>query len=440
MKNITIYEFDFLVSDEDEDSFAMDDKRSHVVPSQVFAWLEQQAFRASAQESAVWIRLAQRARRRALQVTSFVGVVRAPDGFQIEVLPKVGRARSGGEDEARELLIEMLCALPAFRHVKTAQAKLRARRLPLLEIFIAEFLAAVEGVVKRGLRSAYSTKEANLSALRGKLLTSMHLRQNLCRADRFFTEHDEFSTDRPENRILHAALRRVLLLSRSQANQRLARELTFVFAELPLLSHPREDFQQVRLDREMGYYADALAWSRLILEEESPLTGSGCAKSPSLLFPMEAVFEAFVATHLPSQLTPSYLLRTQTRKHHLVRHREQDWFVLKPDLLVASPHRNELVLDTKWKILETQTASRTSKYGLSQQDLYQMHAYGHTYLDGAGDVILIYPRTDTFPEALPVFEFSGVPQMRLWVLPFCLKDRRLLLPEGWSNGFFKEKT
>jgi 5-methylcytosine-specific restriction enzyme subunit McrC len=52
------------------------------------------------------------------------------------------------------------------------------------------------------------------------------------------------------------------------------------------------------LDRGMGYYADAfdaLAWARLILDEESPLTGTGDHSAPSLLFPMEAVFEAFVA-------------------------------------------------------------------------------------------------------------------------------------------------
>ncbi len=125
-----------------------------------------------------------------------------------------------------------------------------------------------------------------------------HLRHNLCRADRFFTEHDEFSTDRPENRLLHAALRRVLVLSASQANEQLARELQFVFADVPASAQPRIDFQRVRLDRGMGYYVDALAWARLILDEESPLTGTGGHTAPSLLFPMEAVFEAFVAKHL----------------------------------------------------------------------------------------------------------------------------------------------
>src|SRR5207302_354805 len=116
---------------------------------------------------------------------------------------------------------------------------------------------------KRGLRSNYATYSDNLFALRGKLLIAPHLRYNLYRADRFFTEHDEFSTDRPENRLLHAALHRVLTLSASQPNQRLARELDFVFADIAPSADSHTDFQRGRLDRDMAYYADALAWAKL---------------------------------------------------------------------------------------------------------------------------------------------------------------------------------
>ena len=116
------------------------------------------------------------------------------------------------------MLIEMLCCLHGFRHVLTDSAKLSAARMRLLEIFISEFLLTIEHIVKRGLRSDYRQRQNNLFALRGKLLMSLHLRQNLYRTDRFFTEHDEFSTDRPENRLLHGALRRVLLLTGMQAN------------------------------------------------------------------------------------------------------------------------------------------------------------------------------------------------------------------------------
>ncbi|MCW7540483.1 McrC family protein [Aquabacterium sp. A7-Y] len=427
MNGITIYEFDALMA---TDSGIGAADGLHGIPARVYGWLEDQCLRATEEGEAAWLRLAQRRGRRVVQVTSFVGVIRAPDGFQIEVLPKLGKAIGGGAREARQLLIEMLCCLQGFRHVQTGSAKISAARMPLLEVFIAEFLRTVEHIVKRGLRSDYSSRQDNLFALRGKLLMAPHLRQNLYRADRFFTEHDEFSTDRPENRLLHAALRRVLTGAASQANQQLARELQFVFADVPVSAQPRTDFQRVRLDRGMGYYADALAWARLILDEESPLTGTGGHRAPSLLFPMEAVFEAFVAKHLARQLARPLILKTQARSHHLVRHREQNWFRLKPDLLVRNAGRDALVLDTKWKLLDDLKANGSDKYGLLQSDFYQLQAYGQSYLDGRGDVILIYPKTDSFTQPLPVFEFPKIEGLRLWVLPFCLKSRQLLVPHA----------
>jgi 5-methylcytosine-specific restriction enzyme subunit McrC len=229
----------------------------------------------------------------------------------------------------------------------------------------------------------------------------------------------------------------VLAWTASQANQQRARELCFVFADVPASEHPATDFQRVRLDRGMVHYQEALAWARLILEDQSPLTGAGGHYAPSLLFPMEGVFEAFVAKHLARQLGQGFALRTQASSLCLVRHLEQNWFRLKPDLLVQASKVKRLVLDTKWKLIDGSQATGSDKYGLDQGDFYQLHAYGLNYLDGQGDVVLIYPRTDALNKALPVFEFPKSSGLRLWVLPFCLKDKRLLLPEcGRLDAFF----
>ncbi len=425
MTGLTIYEFDALAP---LGGGLSDIDRVHLIPVDVFKWLEEQCLRLAEEGDAVWLRLGQRRGRRVVQVTSYVGVIRAPNGYQIEVLPKVGRAIGGGIFEARQLLIEMLSCLHGFRHVVTASAKISAVRMPLLEIFINEFLRTVEHIVKRGLRSDYRERQDNLFALRGKLLVSQHLRQNLFRADRFFTEHDEFLTNRPENRLLRSALQRVLMLTGTQANQRLARELDFAFADVQPSTQIKIDFQKIRLDRGMGYYADALEWARLILNDISPLTGLGNHVAPSLLFPMEVVFEAYVAKHLARQLMPPLLLKPQARSHHLVRHCERNWFQLKPDLLIRNAESDLLVLDTKWKLLDSLKANGTDKYGLSQTDFYQLQAYGLSYLNGVGDVVLIYPKTDAFDAPLPVFDFPKVKGMRLWVLPFSLKERQLLWP------------
>lgn len=121
----------------------------------------------------------------------------------------------------------------------------------------------------------------------------------------------------------------------------------------------------------------------------------------------------------------------------MVRHIDQNWFRLKPDLLVQSSKANRLVLDTKWKLIDGSQATGSDKYGLDQGDFYQLHAYGQNYLDGQGDVVLIYPKTDALNKALPVFEFPKSSGLRLWVLPFCLRRRELILPAcGSLDGYF----
>lgn len=419
MKPLTIFEFDKLVKDGDGIS-------AHSVPPGVFTWLQEQALR-KPEGTPGWVKIAQWNKQSAVQVSRHVGVLRAPCGFQIEILPKIGKSMA--IDEARAQLITMLRCMHGFRHIRSSNADLHTERMPLLEVFIRHFLDAVRDLVKRGLRSDYVAQEDNLPALRGKLLISQHLRHNGIRRERFFTRHDEFSQNRAENRLLHTALRKVLDWSQAQENQRTARELCFVFADVPQSANIRLDMQHIRKDRGMAYYETALEWASLILHGQSPIASSGSQHAPSLLFPIDAVFEAYVQKHLVRQLCDGYFLKSQARSEHLVEHDGHDWFRLKPDLLIQHQQTTHVVLDTKWKLLDGSKKNGSDKYQLSQADFYQMYAYGQHYLAGCGDIVLIYPKTDDFAEPLPIFTFPTAEGMRLWVLPFCLKDKHLLLPK-----------
>ncbi|QSA99129.1 hypothetical protein [Methylococcus sp. EFPC2] len=55
--------------------------------------------------------------------------------------------------------------------------------------------------------------------------------------------------------------------------------------------------------------------------------------------------------------------------------REQNWFRLKPDLLIPGEGRSLLVLDTKWKQLDGLKLNCADKYGLSQKDFRPLPAY-----------------------------------------------------------------
>ncbi|MPQ85848.1 2-keto-D-gluconate dehydrogenase [Pseudomonas sp. MAFF 730085] len=426
MSAVQIFEYDGLVEAGSVSSVTG-------IPKRVFTWLEEQCLNPDV-KAATWLKLTSRRGQRSIQVSSYVGVLRAPCGFQIEILPKIGRNTSA--PQARKKLIEMLKCLRGFRHIKTLSADLQADQMPLLEVFLQQFLETVGHVVKKGLRSDYTARQANMSSLRGRLMMARHLSENLVRRDRFFTEYDEFSPDRAENRLIHTALCKALSMCGTPSSHRLARELCFVFADVPLSIDVAQDFKRVRLDRGMAYYEPALDWARLILEGNSPMPGTGKHHAASLLFPMEALFEAYVAKHLAAHLEDGYDLKAQVSKEHLVSHKGQDWFRLKPDLLIQQGTQSRMVLDTKWKLLDSAKGNRTEKYQLSQTDFYQLHAYVHMYLKDAGHAVLIYPWTSSFCTPLPVFDFKSSVGLKLWVLPFCLECNKLLLPEASALDSF----
>ena len=418
IKSLAVFEFEKVV-EEKSGSTGM------AVPKHVFAWLTSQCIRRDT-DAPGWIKLTQLNGQQAIQFMSYVGIVRAPCGFQIEILPKTGKDTS--QEQARALLIDMLKCLAGFRHIHLANADLLAVQMPLLEVFIQQFLMAVSHLVKRGIRNDYSSRQDNISILRGRLIITKQISQNSARKDRFFTEFDEYIQDRPENRLIHAALRQVLRFCRAKDNQRVARGLSFVFAEVPISVDVAQDIQRIRLDRGMSYYEPALVWAKLILKGLSPIYAAGMNNALSLLFPMEAIFEAFVEKHLARQLRSSFTLKGQPSSQYLVTHDTKQWFRLRPDLLVMQQQKICFVLDTKWKLLNAAKNNGQEKYQLSQADFYQLYAYGHHYLNGSGNVVLIYPLTNEFVEPLPVFDFPKSFGMRLWVLPFCLNKRRLKFP------------
>lgn len=436
MRSVTVCEFDALVCAGEN---TLESNGVYPVPALFFRWLQEQALRSAEMQQAPWLQLCQRHGQAAIRVLNYVGVVRAPDGFCLEVLPKVA-PKNGDHGAARNLLIEMLRCLRGFRHIRAGHAPLRTAQMPLLEIFIAKFLQAAEFLVKHGLRSEYVLREDNLSALRGKIVFAEHIKQNLCRGERFFAAYDEFCTDRPENRLIHAALRLCLALTRLPANIQLAQKLCFAFSEVPMSTQPHVDFKLCSRSRDMARYAEPLSWARLILQEQSPITGKGSHETISLLFPMEALFEAFVIKHLKKQLNDAYTLKPQAKKHALVKHEQCDWFWLKPDTLILEADSHRMVLDAKWKCIDENMNNSKEKYGITQNDLYQMYAYGQNYLAGQGHMALIYPMTEAFKKPLPVFEFSSSPKLLLWVLPFCLKSKVVMLPKENALAKFFENS
>ena len=406
---VTVFEYGYL-------SPALSDNHCSQVTKASYDYLESLCLRED-DSRLPFLRLRNYRGHKALQVRNYVGVIHLPTGLQIEVLPKVSRNDSFSPETSRKALLNMLSHLREFRHIETTDAQIATQKLPLIEIFIQQFLQNVNLLVKRGLRSEYLRREDNQQFMKGKLLSTRHLKHNLVNKHRFYVEYDEYLQDRPVNRLIHTALHRVSGYTRSNNNQKLCHELLLPFSNVPLSQNPAQDFSIMRVTRGMEHYQKPLNWARMIIEGISPLSMVGTAGALSLLFPMEAIFETYVGSILRKQISRPYQLKEQARSKYLVQYNGEKWFNLKPDFLIQHKGKPVVVLDTKWKLIDSQQANSRDKMGMSQADFYQMFAYGEKYLKGKGNVVLIYPKTSSFSEPVP-FSFDFTDELKLWVVPF----------------------
>lgn len=369
--------------------------------------------------------------RRWLRLDNYVGVVETPCGTRIEILPK---SFDDADDapKARALLRRMLSRCLHLRPRETGPASIQSFDGPLTEWVIRQFLEALDAVVKRGLRFDYHTVRDQQQFLRGRLDVVRQIRQPAGRQHLLQIEHDVFDADRPENRVLCAALDRVCRVTRDPDNWRQSHELATRMAEVPRSTDTKADFRRWRDDRLLAHYRAVRPWCALILAHQTPFAIAGTWQSAhSLLFPMERLFERYVEVCLRASLPPDATLRSPADAH-LCSHRGEPWFQLQPDFMIEWQGRR-MILDTKWKRLAAEWGNRQDKYGLAQADFYQLFAYGHHYLHGAGDLALVYPRTAALPSGLEPFAYS--PAMRLQVLAFDLDHG--CIEGSWGTDFLQ---
>jgi len=352
-----------------------------------------------------------------LRLDNYVGVIETPCGTHIEILPK---HFDSGDDikRSRQLLVRMLEGALDLPERKIGPAALQTFKVPLTEWLMCRFLLALDRLVKAGLRFIYHRIEEDRKFLRGRLQIERQIRRPPGRQHVFSLQHDVFDPDRPENRLLRLALDRVCHLTHDPSNWRIARELAAYLSPVPPSQAVDHDFKQWQHDRLMADYEDVKPWCELILNQQVPMTVAGQWEGLSLLFPMEKLFERYVAACLRRKLRNTAKLVTQPAREHMCYHKEKDWFELRPDILITHGSQS-WVLDTKWKRLNQALDTAKDKYGISQDDFYQMFAYGQRYLNGSGKMLLVYPKTRDFYKTLAPFEFSE--DLKLWAVAFDLE-------------------
>lgn len=318
----------------------------------------------------------------AVRVKNYVGTISLPCGVTIEVLPKIAEKLSVGS--ARNLVVEMLKACSDIWYKTFNNANLSVEKINLFEVYIALFLNEVGALYKKGLRAGYVPHEDNENFLKGKLVFSEHIKRNLAHGEKFYVRYDEFSFDRAENRLIKTALKYLLGKSNNDKNKRDLRKYLLLFDGISLSENIKADFDGCGTGREVKDYERVIKLCRVILNRKSFTMYSGDSDVAALMFPMETLFERYVAKEMGKAVKAGWKIYPQSAGKQIFLFNERK-FLLRPDILLEGG-KDRIIVDTKWKKLNPLNGN----YGVSQADIYQMYVY-HTRFGGVREAVLLYP-------------------------------------------------
>jgi len=426
-----IKEFGKIKSSEDYPDHAESDSEI-TIPNSSFnnIWdyiLEQQSIDNSIEKA---FKLFTKKGKRVLQVQNYVGVIETRQKDIIEILPKIYSSDSLlNLDESKNIFLKMLSTLrnSPFLSMQTASIDSKSN-FPILEIFVENYIQEVEQLVLLGLKNDYLKTEDNISYLKGSLIFNRHLQRNLLDKSRFYVRYIKYQVNIPQNKIIKATLRKLVNISVSSKNRGKLTHLLNLFSRI-------DDSQNIISDLAMSQnksrlfsnYSKIIEWSETFLLNKGFTNFSGNSINQAILFPMEKIFENFIA-YLFRKYSSDYQITTQHREYFLVdKHRDRPRFQLRPDIFARNDKddKRPVVIDTKWKVIDETKPSKN--YLIKQSDMYQLYAYGRKYTLGYSEPLLylIYPMTNTFKKGIDSFfyeESGGNYHLELRAVPFDLSN------------------
>lgn len=231
---------------------------------------------------------------------------------------------------------------------------------------VAETLCRnVERALARGVLHGYTTEHATSTVVRGRIRVGDQLARRPGRLMPVEITHDEFTVDTPENRLLRAAVGRVLAVPRIDAGIRTRlHHLLNRLAGVSPLAHgaPPPRWRPHRLN---ARYHRALRIAQLVLDTLSFEVGEDGLSIASFVVNMEKVFEDFVTTALTEAWSSG---PGRTERQYPAKLDASGAISMNVDIVHLVDETPRIVVDAKYKL-----ESRSGRY--PNTDLYQVLAY-----------------------------------------------------------------
>jgi mcrBC 5-methylcytosine restriction system component-like protein len=318
---------------------------------------------------------------------NYVGVVQI-GGLTIEILPKADKKADADKNLWQSVLLNMLKVCKRIRVESVSETQLKKRYHSILDVYFELYLAEIERLVNKGLIKRYQKSQSNQNALKGKLLFAKNIQQNLVHRERFYCEHQVYDRNHLLQQILYKGLQILKTFVNDALKDRLNR-LLFEFQEIENIEISEKYFRKIVFDRKNSDYQKAFDIAKIIILNYSPSLNYGSENLLTLLFDMNALWEEYIFRILQKHKTYKMQIFSQKSKKFWENKR------IYPDIILQI-EQETFVIDTKWKIIETNNPS--------DEDLKQMFVYNLHW--NAEKALLLYPKIEQMDSDFGVFHYD----------------------------------
>lgn len=371
-----------------------------------------------------------RLERNKLRATQFVGVIQAGE-YTIQVLPKIdcdpeanteaaigSPAHERAANSAAQNFLYLLTHARRLKLHNQSLATLNTNRGAWLEMLTRLFAVELLTQLQQGFHQDYVRREDILPYVRGRWNIARQFSRQPNLIQGLDVSYDDYLPDTSLNRVFRLAVDRLQQITRDPQNRQMLADLENWLqpVQLPALLS-LIDLDQVKFNRLNERFYPAFQLARLLLEGLTVQLLAGGQRAFAFVFDMDRLFEQFVASFLQTYsrriLPESWRdqpieLQGGTIKRYMVQPTpvsEKPMFPLKPDILLGSPSRPNLIIDTKNKSLPLKQSYRA----VAEGDAYQMLAYATQF--HCPNILLLYPHTlgaEGFPPKALMIEQTSV--------------------------------
>jgi len=338
-----------------------------------------------------------------VRAKNYVGFIQTASD-RIEIYPKVF---DGKVDDKQLMLRHIFYWFSYCRKWRFPfnQASLDVKEIDSFPELIIHLIANqfLETVTQQPLMQYQELSESMLTP-RGSVNFSRYVSNSLSRGNyhQIECDYEPFLFDNKVNRIIKYCTRLLIDQTRYAENQTILQDVIFVLDEVEDVYVSAHDVKSVQLNSFFADYRMVMEMCRMVINQQLYSNRQYDMSQWCLLFPMEYIFEDFVAGFLEQHFSDQWKVKYQKSDMTLVSRPEV--FTMQHDIFLTSRDgsNRQIIVDTKYKVRQIE---EDGKAGVSQSDLYQVVSYA--YRRGCTEVILIYPNKDETLLPPEVFEIES---------------------------------